>query len=125
MFLLESTSDIQMIGRLICLIIVFVFVLILAYFAARIAGSFQSNVINKQSNIRVIEIFRISTNKTLEIVRVGDKVLVLAVCKDNITLLTELNGDSVIEQNNTIEPIDFSQILEKFKKENSKNDRQN
>ncbi|MCR5701740.1 MAG: flagellar biosynthetic protein FliO [Lachnospiraceae bacterium] len=125
MFLLETTSDAQMIGHLVCLIIVFVFVLVLAYFAARIAGSFQSNVINKQSNIRVIEIFRISTNKTLEIVKVGDKVLVLAVCKDNVTVLTELDADSVNEQNNTIEPINFSQILDKFKKENSKNDRQN
>ena len=114
MVFLVSSSDIKMIGQFICLFLLFIFVLFFAYIAARIAGSFQSNV-NKQGNIRVIEIYRISSNKTIEIIKIGERYLVVAVCKDNITLLTELPESEIIEQERTLEPIDFKQILEKMK----------
>ena len=121
MFLVgNSTSDIQMAGRLIVLVLVFVFVLFLAYIAARISGSFQSNVINKNSNIKVIEIFRISPNKTIEIVKIGEHYLALAVSKDNVELLAELDESEIKEQERTLEPIDFKKILDKIKNDNQK-----
>ena len=124
MVLLVSSYDIQMIGRFICLFLLFAFVLFLAYIAARITGSYQSNVMNKQSNIRIVEVVRISANKTIEIVKIGDRYLAIAVCKDNITLLAELDESEIREQEKTLEPIDFKQILEKMKNERSKKDRQ-
>ena len=124
MFLLVSSSDIQMIGRLICLFLLFALVLLLAYAAARITGSFQSNVMNKQSNIRVIEVYRISANKIIEIVKIGERYLALAVCKDSVSLLTELDASEIKEQEKTLEPIDFKQILDKMKKKKKKKDRQ-
>ena len=124
MFLLVSSSDIQMIGRLICLFLLFALVLLLAYAAARITGSFQSNVMNKQSNIRVIEVYRISANKIIEIVKIDERYLALAVCKDSVSLLTELDASEIKEQEKTLEPIDFKQILDKMKNERSKKDRQ-
>lgn len=124
MVLLVSSSDIQMIGRFICLFLLFAFVLFLAYIAARITGSYQSNVMNKQSNIRIVEVVRISANKTIEIVKIGEHYLAIAVCKDNITLLSELDASEIREQEKTLEPIDFKQILDKMKNERSKKDRQ-
>jgi flagellar protein FliO/FliZ len=98
-------------------------VLFLAYLAARIAGSFQSNVVNKRSNIKVIEVFRLSNNKVIEIVRIGDKYLALAVCRDSVTVLTELSEEVVKEQETSLEPINFKNILEKIK--NEKKDKSN
>lgn len=115
MVFLVSSSDIQMVGRLICLLIIFVVILFLAYLAARITGSYQSNVINKQSNFRVIEVFRISPNKTIEIIKIGEHYIAISVCKDNVTFLTELEASEVNEQEKTLEPIDFKQILDKMK----------
>ena len=115
-----TSTNVQMAGKLIVLILVFVFVLFLSYLAARIAGGFQSNVINKQSNIRVIEIFRISSNKTIEIIKIGDQYLAIAVSKDNVCLLTKLDKDEIKEQEKTLEPIDFKQILDKMKNEKHK-----
>lgn len=117
MLLLNFSSDIQMIGRLICLILVFVLVLFLAYVAARITGSVQSNVVNKQSNMRVVEVMRISANNTIEIVKVGERYLALAVSKDRVVMLTELDPSEVREQEKTLEPINFKQILDKMKNE--------
>ncbi len=123
MVLLASNSDIQMIGRFICLFLLFAFVIFLAYIAARITGSYQSNVINKQSNIRIIEIVRISANKTIEIVKIGERYYAIAVCKDNVSLLTELDASEITEHEKTLEPLDFNKILDKIKNEKSKKER--
>ena len=121
MSLVQSTSSLKSVGQLICVILLFIFVLFLAYLAARIAGSFQSGVVNKRSNIKVIEIFRISNNKVIEIIKIGEKYLALAVCKDNITVLTELSADEIKEQVATLDPINFKSILEKIKNEKHDN----
>lgn len=117
MYLAKSSPSMESIGQLIVLILLFVFVLFLAYLAARIAGSFQSNVINKKSNVKVIEVFRLSNNKYIEIVKIGEHYLAIAICKDNVTLLTELDESEVREQATTMEPINFKTILDKMKNE--------
>lgn len=113
---LVSASNLKSIGELICVVLLFLFVLCLAYFAARFAGSFQSNVLNKRSNIRVIEVFRLSGNKVIEIIQIGNRYLALAVCKDSVTVLSELDATEIKEQEATMEPIDFKKILDKLKK---------
>lgn len=117
MGLVQSTSSLKSFGQLICVILLFLFVLFLAYIAARIAGSFQSGVLNKRSNVKVIEVFRLSNNKLIEIVKIGNNYLALAVCKDSVTVLTELTEDEIKEQETALEPIDFKNILEKIKNE--------
>lgn len=117
MNLVQSTSSLKSIGQLICAILLFLFVLFLAYLAARIAGSFQSGVVNKRSNIKIIEVFRLSNNKVIEIVKIGEKYLALAVCKESVTVLTELSADEMKEQEAALEPINFKDILEKIKHE--------
>jgi len=117
MFLMKSSASMESIGQLIVLIILFLFVLFLAYMAARITGSFQSNAMNKKSNIKVIEVFRLSNNKYIEIVRIGEHYLALAICKDSVTLLKELDQSEVREHEVTMEPINFKNILDKMKNE--------
>ncbi len=117
MFLSKSFSSLESIGQLIVLIILFLFVLFLAYLAARIAGGFQSNVINQKSNIKVLEVFRLSNNKYIEIVKIGGHYLALAVCKDSVTVLTELDASEIREQEITMKPINFKNILEKIQHE--------
>lgn len=120
---MQSTSSLKSIGQLICVILLFLFVLFLAYLAARIAGSFQSGVMNRRSNITIIEVFRLSNNKVIEIVKIGEKYLALAVCKESVTVLTELSAEDIKEQTAVMEPINFKNILEKMK--NEKQDKSN
>lgn len=117
MVLAQSASSLKSIGQLICVVLLFLFVLFLAYAAARITGSFQSNVMNKRSNIQVIEVFRLSNNKVIEIVKIGNRYLALAVCKDTVTVLTELDESEIKEQEASLKPIDFNSILDKIKNE--------
>lgn len=70
-------------------------------------------------NIEVIETFRIANNKYLQIIRTADKYLVIAVCKDSITMLTELSEDSIekLPQSGSLsENESFQAIMDKAKK---------
>ncbi len=113
---LVSASNLKSVGELICVVFLFLFVLFLAYLAARLAGSFQSGVMQRRSNIRVIEVFRLSGSKVIEIIRIGDHYLALAVCKDSVTVLAELDEAEIKEQEAALEPIDFGRILDRLKK---------
>lgn len=117
MFLAQSNFGTNGIVQTICVILLFLFVLFLAHLAARITGSFQSNVINKRSNVKVIEVFRLSNNKVIEIVKIGNRYFALAVCKDTVTLLSELDETEIKEQETSLEPINFKNVLDKIKNE--------
>lgn len=124
MVLVQSTS-LRGVGQLICVVILFLFVLFLAYIAARLAGGLQSNMMNKRSNIRVIEVFRISNNQVIEIVQIGSRYFALAVCKESISVLSELQADEIKEHEASLEPINFKNILDKIKNEKQEKDNTN
>lgn len=120
MALAYQSSKLQSIGQLICVFLLFLFVLFLAYMAARVTGSLQAGALNKNSNIKVIEIYRLSNTKLIEIVQIGVKYYALAVGKDDIQVICQLDSDEIKRQETTIEPINFKNILEKMKNDKQK-----
>jgi flagellar protein FliO/FliZ len=74
------------------LILVFVFILLLAYYGARLAGNYQNNVLNSRSNIRIIESYRIGGNKLLAIAKIGEDYYAIGIGKDEITLIDKLDA---------------------------------
>ena len=80
--------------QLIVVIIMFLFVLALAYLAARLAGRFQSNI-QSQSNIRILEVARISNNKYIQIVKIGQRYYAVGVGKEEVNLIAELQEEDL------------------------------
>lgn len=117
MFIVHDSSSLESIGQLICVILLFLFVLFLSYVAARISGSFQANNLNKNNNIKVIEVYRLSNTKLIEIIQIGEHYYALAVGKDEINLITRLEDDEVKLHDTTLEPLNFKKILEKMRNE--------
>ena len=117
MFIVHDSSSLESIGQLICVILLFLFVLFLSYVAARISGSLQANKFAKNSNIKVIEVFRMSNTKMIEIIQIGEHYYAIAVCKDVITLISKLEDDEIVLHENKVEPLDFKKILEKMRNE--------
>ena len=115
---ISRTSWIESAAQLVILILVFILVVVLAYFAARIAGKYQSNFINKKSNIKIIETYRVTNNKFIQVVKIGDKYAALGIGKEEISFLMELNGESIKEQEPTVIPnVDFKQFIGRFNKD--------
>lgn len=102
--------------QFITVFIIFIVVLALTYFTTRFVGGFQKNRMTS-GNITIVEAMRLSNNKLIEIVKVGDKYYAIAVCKDTVTLLGEVEGDSLdfsAESKDVISE-SFSSILDKLR----------
>ncbi len=119
--LITSYSRLSSFAQLITLLIVFIFVLVLTFYATRWMAKIQKSQF-KNSNIEVIETFRLSNTKYIQIVKLGEKYVAIAVGKDTVTFLTELDESQLdltkaVEGTNTLE---FQEILKKVKDLNRK-----
>lgn len=122
--LLSVTSGLESIVQFITVLIIFVFVLVITLFSTRYIAGIQKNQY-KTGNMELIETLRISNNKYLQIVRVGDKYLCMAVCKDTVTMLGEIQKEEMVfNENNLNANIDFQSILEKVKQKQLGNKKQ-
>lgn len=121
MILLEISSGWESFFQLLGILLVFLLVLVLTYGVTRwIAGYQQGMMANR--NIQIIETFRVSNNKFIQIIQVGKKCLVISVCKDTINILTELTEEQLIwkpspEEKNPVNMNEnFQVILNNLKK---------
>lgn len=80
--------------QFITVTLIFVLVLAITYFTTRWVGSYQKKHMS-YGNIKIIESMRLSGNKVLEVVKVGDKSFLIAVCKDTVTCIGEVNEDTM------------------------------
>ena len=80
--------------QFLTVILVFLLVLALTYFTTRFVGNYQkARSVNR--NFEVIETFRITNGKYLQIVKIGEKYMVIGIGKDNITSICELSADDI------------------------------
>jgi flagellar protein FliO/FliZ len=111
----ESFSTTNNVLQLLGLILLLIVILIAAYYTSKFVGRYKMGQL-KNSNIQVIEAYRISTNKMLQIVKISNKYLVLAISKDNITCITELDESEVLAHEiNEDEKQSFRHIFEKIR----------
>ena len=82
-------SSLESFLQLIGVLLIFVVVLFVTYFATRwMAGYQKAHTYNK--NLRIIDTIRIGTNKLVCIIQAGRKYLVVGIGKEEIRLLGEL-----------------------------------
>lgn len=115
MILLTASNSFDSIVQFITVILIFLFVLGLTYFStvfiARVQGQSQTG-----SNIKTIETYKLSPNKFIQIVKIGEKYYSLVVCKDTVTVLGELSKEDItVRESETGMPVSFKEILDKAK----------
>ncbi len=120
MGLQDSTSSMSSILSVISLILIFIFIVALAYFTTKFIAKYQNNSMNSRSNIRVIESFRMGSNKFVAIIEVSNNFYVIGVGKEEITLIDKLDSDSISNIKNGQmkdlgKKIDFKEILSQIK----------
>lgn len=114
--LLSMTSNrFDSIVQLITVILIFIFVLAVTYLATKFTAGFQKGRM-KNSNMEIVDTFRIGQNKYIQIVRVGNKYYSMVVCKDTVTLLGEISEKELdLEELQLGTTMSFKEILEKAK----------
>ena len=106
--------------QLVIMLLIFVAVLAVTYYFTKWMASYQKEK-TSSGNIKVIETARISATKYIQIVRIGQKYMAIAVGKDEVTNLGEISReDLVIKDDAAYEGVNFKDILEKIKGEKKK-----
>lgn len=115
MFMLSITNTTNNFLQFIATLIMFVLVIVAAYFMSRWVGTIGQNHYGAR-NIKVIEGSKIGPNKMVQIVKVGSKYFVLGIGKDEISYLGEVEEEDLTIAENTIKPLpEFQDILAKAK----------
>ena len=122
MILLTESGQVDSFVQFVTVLLLFLVVLVITYGVTRwISGIQKTQMVGR--NMEIVDTMRISSSKYLQIVRAGDKYLVIAVCKDTVTLLAEISGESLTLQDNSqmsgYQP-GFREILEKIKSQGLK-----
>ena len=87
-------GGIKSIMKLIGLIILCILIIAASYYTTKFVGKRQIQGGSK-SNIKSIDVFRITPNKYLQIVEVGKRYFCIAVTKESVTLISELSEDDL------------------------------
>jgi len=102
--LATAQNSIQSLFELLGLILIFVIVLVVCYYTTRFVAGRQL-VQKKMGNFEVVETFPIAQNKYLQLIRMGNKYVVISVSKDAVSFITEINETEVCQiQNSTSVP---------------------
>ena len=109
MFLL--TVNASNYAQFITVLLIFVVVLGITAVVTRWVATYQKQQCVNQ-NIEVIETTRIANNKYIQIIRAGEKYMVIAVCKDTVTMLGEIPEDS-LKATRSVQNFGFKELLDK------------
>ena len=95
------------------LLVLFLIVLAVAWFVTKWMAGYQRGRAS-HTNIEVLEMIGLSNNKYIQIIRVGQKYLAVAICKDTVTMLTEIpEQDLILSDGSVPKTMRFKDILNK------------
>jgi len=97
---------------IIILIITFAFVIFLAYFSLRLMGRARSA--RGSSNIRVVEATSVGFQNTVQLIRAGDKFFLIGVSRTGITLIGEVNPESITAEEKNLPDMSFDKVFTKI-----------
>lgn len=110
--LAAAQGSMQSIIELLGLIVIFVIVLVVCYYTTKFVAGKQL-VQKKMGNFEIVETFAISQNKYLQLIRMGNKYVVISVSKDSVGFITELDENEVcrIQKNEAMSGKSFKEVL--------------
>jgi flagellar protein FliO/FliZ len=102
------------IGSFFYILVVLGFIIGLCYFVLRMMGRVKGRG-GTAGNLHLMESILVGSQNMVQLVRAGDKYLVIGVTKERITLLAELT-EAQIKEIEPLPPIrtSFNKILERF-----------
>ena len=116
MLYITLLTGVNGIAQLFTVAVLFIIVLAMTYFTTRFIGNYQKGHMSGD-NIQIVDTMRLSQNKLIQIVRTGDKYFAIAVCKDTVTLLGEVDKEElVVAAQNSATNEKFESILNRFRK---------
>jgi len=121
----EKISRSDNLLELVGLVFLLIVILVAAYYTSKFIGKIKLGQL-KNSNFKVIDAYRLSPSKVIQIVKIGKRYFALAICKDRITVISELQESELefkddlemkkTEMGNQLNHESFKKIFDKLKK---------
>lgn len=119
------TSSFQSVMQLIGIVLIFLVVLALTYLTSKWVGGYQ-RINMKNKNLQIIESIGVGNNKYIALIKAGEEYLVVAIGKDEITMLAQLTEEQLTEvpqfdpngvliSGNSKTADNFQEVMEKVK----------
>lgn len=106
--------------QFISVLIIFVLVLAATLYVTKWMANYQKGSASSK-NIEIIDTCKISTNKYIQIIRIGERYVSIAVSNDQVTNLGEVDPDQLIHEDASGENLGFKEIFDKIKGEKKGN----
>jgi len=105
-------------AQFIAVLVIFILVLGITAYVTKWIANYQKQQ-NVNCNIELIETTRISNNKYIQIVKIGEKYFAIAVCKDTVTLLCQVPEEELHFTKSEFQMPKFKDLLDKTIKKDS------
>jgi len=93
---LPGSSTANMVWRLLQVVLATIFVSLLAYYSLKMLGLARSRRgFGNSGNLSVLETIVVGQQSMVQLIKAGDKFLVIGVTKERVTLLSELDDTQV------------------------------
>lgn len=116
-------SGVESVLKLVGLIILCAIIIAASYFTTRFVGKRQSGMTGN-TNFKSIDVYRINQTKYLQLIQIGTRYFVIAVSKDNVTMLTELQKEDIVHFRDEAHKISFKEIMAGVTKGNASEDKE-
>ena len=118
--------EIESVVQFLTTLIIFIFIIVICILTTKLIGKFNKQQYSNK-NVKVVETIRVTNNKFIQLLSIGEVYLVVAVCKDQISVLSQLTKeelpDLVLSEMTTTNggislafKESFGSVLEKLKK---------
>ena len=112
--MLLTSSGVNSVVQLITILVIFVLVLVITLYVTRWIAGFQKNQMSG-SNMTIVDTMRLTQNQVIQIVKIGEQYLAIAISKDQVTFLTKLDESEIHVDTAKGEAADFSTIFKRVK----------
>lgn len=111
----QSLNFLGMAFQLILLIIIFIFVIFLAYYSTKFIASFKIKNMTK-NNMKILETISIGYNN-IHIIQVNKQYFLISSSKEGVRMLSEIDGSDLIFTQDNLQHIPFEKHFKQhFKK---------
>ena len=104
------------VGQFFSTLLLIVFVCALAYYTTRLLGAARFGRLGGRRNLEILETLGVGSQSFVQIVRVGEKYVLIGVTRGQVSLLTQLEEDQLKFPEVSHQVAGFDALLNRFQK---------
>lgn len=116
-FVLTNTAESY--AQLLTVLIIFVVVLGATALTTKWIAGYQKKQ-GISGNMELLDAVRLGNSKYIQLVRIGEKYVAIAVCKDTVTVLAEIPEDQLRRENRREQSLSFRDIFDRIRRSDDK-----